>query len=388
MSGPSAQSLSAAEISETAGRVLDRFDEGYWHAHCRDRRHPTELWRALADADLFRLGVPERFGGLGGGVTEAATLVETLARVGRPLFCLLTTYICAELLVRHGSDAQRASYLPRVADGTCRFAFAITEPDAGTNSFAIRTQVSQAGDGMLSLSGHKCYISGADSADEMVVVVRTASRNAVADRRDGMALLLVDPRADGVTMQPMAIDMPAPERQFDVWFDDARVSGERVVGELGRGFGCLFSVLNPERLLTAATQVGIGRRVLDLGVRRARERAPFGVPVGSYQAIQHPLAHARAQLDAAGLMTTHGCAAYDAGRAAGTEANVAKLLAAEASQAAFDAAVQAHGGAAFDDASGLTSLWPLVRMGRVGPVSNEMVLNHLAEHTLGLPKSY
>jgi alkylation response protein AidB-like acyl-CoA dehydrogenase len=379
--------ISYADVATTAEQVLARFDDGYWRKHCDDRRHPAELWGALADADLLRLGVDERFGGVGGGVGAVAALVESLGRQGRPLFSLLTTWICAELLGRHGSAEQQAAHLPAVAEGTRRFAFAITEPDAGTNSFAITTSVRSDGD-ELRLSGHKCYISGLDSVDVVVVVARSQPRDGVADRRDGMALLLLDPRADGISMQPMAIDMPAPERQFAVWFDDVRVDPANVVGDLGRGFRSLFTVLNPERLLTAATQVGIGARALDLGVRRARERAPFGVPIGRYQAIAHPLAHAHAQLEAARTMTYQGCAAYDERRPAGSEANVAKLLAAEASQAAFDAAVQAHGGAAFDEASGLTALWPLVRMGRIGPVSNEMVLNHIAEHMLGLPKSY
>ena len=379
---------SARAVAGTAEEVLARFDDDYWRLHCRDRRHPVELWQELARADLLGLGLPERYGGTDAGLAAAAALVETTGRVGRPLFSLLTTYICAELLLRHGNDKQREQYLPAVADGTCRFAFAITEPDAGTNSFAIRSAVREDGSGALLLTGHKCYISGLDEVDVVVVVARTTPRSDVDDRRQGMALLLVDTRADGVSMTPMAIDMPAPERQFDVWFDDVRVDPDAVVGEPGRGFDYLFTVLNPERLLTAATQIGIGRYALDRGVARARERAPFGVPVGSYQAIQHPLAHAHAQLEAARLMMFHGCAAYDEGRSAGTAANVAKLLAAEASQAAFDAAVQAHGGAAFDDAAGLTGLWPLVRMGRVGPVSNEMILNHLAEHSLGLPKSY
>jgi alkylation response protein AidB-like acyl-CoA dehydrogenase len=378
-------SASALDVTAAAAGVLDAFDDHYWQEHCSSGRHPDELWHALAAADLLGLGLPEEYGGTGLGVTEAAVLVETTARAGRPMFSLLTTYICGELLLRHGSEKQRSTYLPPLAAGTLRLAFAITEPDAGTNSFAIRTSIRRAEGGLL-LSGHKHFISGIDQADVVIVVARSAQGG--GDRRDGMALLLVDPRADGVTMQPMPIEMPAPERQFDVWFDDVRVDDDAVVGELGDGFRRLFTVLNPERLLTAATQVGIGRRALRLGVEAANRRAPFGVPVGSYQAIQHPLAHAHAQLEAADLMTRDGCAAYDAGRPAGTQANVAKLLAAEASQAAFDAAVQAHGGAAFDRASGLTDLWPLVRMGRIGPVSNEMVLNHLAEHTLGLPKSY
>ena len=388
-------SASALDVATAAAGVLGGFDDDYWQEHCRTGRHPGELWRALAAADLLGLGLPAEYGGTGLGVTEAAALVEATARAGRPLFSLLTTYICGELLLRHGSEQQRSTYLPPLAAGTLRLAFAITEPDAGTNSFAIRTSVRRT-DGGLSLTGHKCFISGIDQADVVIVVARSAhsdmARSAngdgAVDRRDGMALLLVDPRADGVTMQPMSIEMPAPERQFDVWFDDVLIADDAVVGEVGDGFRHLFTVLNPERLLTAATQVGIGRRALRLGVEAAVRRAPFGVPVGSYQAIQHPLAHAHAQLEAADLMTRDGCAAYDAGRSAGTQANVAKLLAAEASQAAFDAAVQAHGGAAFDRASGLTDLWPLVRMGRIGPVSNEMVLNHLAEHTLGLPKSY
>lgn len=378
----------AIEVAKTAERVLANFDDDYWREHCRGRTHPAELWQELGRADLLGLGLPEQYGGTGAGIAAAAALVETMGRLGRPLFSLLTTYICAELLLRHGSDEQRESYLASVAAGTCRFAFAITEPDAGTNSFAIRSAVREDGSGALLLTGHKCYISGVDQADVVVVVARTSPLDGVTDRKSGMALILVDPRSEGVSMTPMAIDMPAPERQFDVWFDDVRIEADAVVGQPGRGFDYLFTVLNPERLLTAATQVGIGRYALERGVARARERAPFGVPVGSYQAIQHPLAHAHAQLEAARLMMFHGCAAYDEGRSAGAAANVAKLLAAEAAQAAFDAAVQAHGGAAFDEAAGLTGLWSLVRMGRIGPVSNEMVLNHLAEHALGLPKSY
>lgn len=376
----------ARDVAGAAADVAARFDDDYWAAHCATRTHPAELWQALSDADLLGLGIPSSYGGSDAGVTEVAALVEALARQGRPLFSLLTTYICGELLLRHGSDAQREAWLPRIANGTGRFAFAITEPDAGTNSFAIRTSVRADGDGSLRINGHKCYISGIDSTDVVVVVARTGA--ASEDRRDGMALLLVDPHLPGVTMRPMDIDMPAPERQHDVWFDDVVVSPHAVVGELGSGFRSLFTVLNPERLLTAATQVGIGRLALSLGVARAKERAPFGVPVGSYQSIQHPLAHAHAQLEAAELMTYSGCAAYDAGRPAGAAANVAKLLAAEASQSAYDAAVQAHGGMAFDVSAGLVRLWPLVRMGRIGPVSNEMVLNHIAEHLLGLPKSY
>lgn len=376
----------ARDVAAATADVIARFDDDYWSLHCRERRHPDELWKALAAADLLGLGLPSSYAGSDGGVTEVAALVEALARAGRPLFSLLTTFICGELLLRHGSDSQRRAWLPRIADGSARFSFAITEPDAGTNSFAIRTSVRHDDDGSLRLSGHKCYISAIDSADVVVVVAR--SPRSSEDKRDGFALLLVDPHATGLTMRAMDIDMPAPERQHDVWFDDVQVPADAVVGALGEGFRSLFTVLNPERLLTAATQVGIGRRALSLGVARAKERAPFGVPVGTYQAIAHPLAHAHAQLEAAELMTYHGCTAYDAGRPAGTPANVAKLLAAEASQAAFDAAVQAHGGMAFDASAGLTALWPLVRMGRIGPVSNEMVLNHLAEHTLGLPKSY
>jgi alkylation response protein AidB-like acyl-CoA dehydrogenase len=378
----------SAAVVEAAASVASQFDEAYWREHCATGSEPVELWKELATADLLGLGLPESCGGVGGGVSEAAALVETLAACGRPLFSLITTYICGEVLLRHGSEAQRRQYLPAISAGELRLAFAITEPDAGTNSFAIRTSAQPADDGDLLLTGHKCYISGLDSADVVIVVARTAARADVEDRRDGMALLLVDPRASGVTMRQMDIVMPAPERQFDVWFDDVVVPADRVIGEPDAAFRYLFTVLNPERLLSAATQVGIGNRALELGVKRAGERAPFGVPIGSYQAIAHPLAHARAALDAARLMTYAGCRRYDDGGSAAAEANVAKLLAAEAAQEALDAAVQAHGGAAFDESSGLVSLWPLVRMGRIGPVSNEMILNHIAEHVLGLPKSY
>ena len=378
----------AAGVAQAAADVARRFDDRYWADHCAAGKEPAELWQELARADLLGIGLPEEHGGVGGGVTESAALVETLAELGRPLFSLITTHICREVLLRHGSPEQRARYLPEVAAGRLRFAFAITEPDAGTNTFAIRTSATVQPDGTLLLSGHKCYISGLDSADVVFVVARSTSRSDVDDRRDGMTLLMVDPRDEGVAWQRMAIEMPAPERQFDLWFDDVRVPADAVIGEVGAAFRSLFTVLNPERLLSAATQVGIGACALALGVQRARERSPFGVPIGSYQAIAHPLAHARAQLDAARLVTYEGCRVYDSGQVAGTEADVAKLLASEAAAEALEAAVQAHGGAAFDSASGLVQLWPLVRMGRIGPVSNEMILNGIAERVLGLPKSY
>lgn len=385
---PAAVDPEVAEVVEATASVAARFDEGYWREHCRDHRRPVELWEALAKSDLLGLGVAEEQGGAGGGLVHVAAVVETLAAAGLPLFSLLTTHICRELLLRHGSDEQRRAHLAATAAGERVFAFAITEPDAGTNTFAIRTTARETADGTLRLSGQKVFISGIDEADVVVVVARTRRRDEVDDRREGMALLMVDPRAPGVHLTPMDITMPAPERQFQVWFDDVEVQRTHVIGEPGRAFDYLFTVLNPERLLSAATQVGIGYLALDRGVARARERAPFGVPVGSYQAIQHPLAHARAALDAARLMTYHGCRLYDEGRPAAAESNAAKLLAGEASQEALDAAVQVHGGGAFDESAGLVALWPLVRMGRVGPVSNEMILNFIGEHVLGLPKSY
>src|SRR3954464_14063617 len=266
----------AADVALTTEHVLAGFDDDYWRTHCHDRRHPAELWQALARADLRGVGLPADYGGVDGGVIHAAALVEATARLGRPLFSLLTTYICGELLLRHGNDKQRAQYLPAIAAGECRFAFAITEPDAGTNSFAIRTTVRDDGVEGLSLAGHKCYISGVDQADVVVVVARTTPRGDVEDRRHGMALVLVDPHAPGISMTPMSIEMPAPERQFDVWFDDVRLDHECVVGEPGRGFDYLFTVLNPERLLTAATQGGIGLRRLGLGGPRGRERGGGG----------------------------------------------------------------------------------------------------------------
>ncbi len=376
------------EIVDATAAVVAGFADDYWRDHCRSHRRPRRLWDALAVADLLAVGVPEHLGGVGGGLTQVAAVVEALARAGMPLFSLLTTHICRELLVHHGTDEQRAAHVAATVAGDRVFAFAITEPDAGTNTFAIRTVARATAAGGYRLNGQKVFISGIDEADLVVVVARTQRRDEVDDRRAGMALLLVDPRAPGVHLTPMDIAMPAPERQFHVWFDDVEVADSDVVGAPGRAFDCLFTVLNPERLLSAATQVGIGYLALDRGVARAWERTPFGVPVGTYQAIQHPLAHARAALDAARLLIYHGCRRYDEGRPAAGESNAAKLLAGEAAHEALDAAVQVHGGGAFDASAGLVELWPLVRMGRVGPVSNEMVLNFIGEHVLGLPKSY
>jgi acyl-CoA dehydrogenase len=375
-----------SDVREALGGVTARFDRRYWLECTRRLEFPRELWEALAKADLLGITIPERYGGVGGGLTEAVAVMEGLARAGMPLFSYILLQNVRELILHHGSDAQREENIPPSVRGERTFAFAITEPEAGTNTFAISTNARREPGGDWVLNGQKVFISAADTADVMVVVAKTAAET--AEGRPGFGLLLVDPRSPGIEMHPLNIAVPSPERQFSVFFTDVRVPSDAVIGEELEGFRYVWSVLNPERLLTAATQIGIGSHVLARAVDYAKQRAPFGTPIGAYQSIQHRLAHAHASLEAARLMMYEAAATYDRGENPGSAANIAKLLASEASVEACEIALQVHGGSGWDTDTDIITFWPLARLSKVGPINNEMILNFIGEHVLGLPKSY
>jgi acyl-CoA dehydrogenase len=373
--------LDLAGVEEALRGVTARFDRRYWLDCTTKQEFPRELWEALTKADLLGVGVPERYGGVGGGIAEAVALMEGLGRAGMPCYSYVLLNICRELILRHGSEEQREEHLPSSVRGERTFAFAITEPDAGTNTFAITTTARPHGDHWL-VRGQKTFISAADTADVMIVTCRTPESN---DRREGFALVLVDPSDPRIEKQPLNIAVPSPERQFSIFFDDVRGT---VIGDAREAFRYLWTVLNPERLLSAATQVGIGDHVLARAVDYAKHRAPFGTAIGQYQAIQHRLAHAYATLESARLMTRTAAQTFDRTGGAGAESNVAKLLASEASVEACEIALQVHGGSGFDADTDIITLWPLARLSKVAPVNNEMILSYLGEHILGLPKSY
>ena len=374
-------------VRQTAREIAERYNREYWLKCAREGRFTDEMWQAMCDAGLVGLSVPEEYGGSGGGVTELVALMETLAENGvAPLF-LVVTGLTRVPIIKYGTPEQIERYVKPTITGEKKICFAITEPNAGTNTFKIQTVARETEDGWV-LNGQKVFISGANEADYMMVVTRTKPLNEVQDRRQGLSIFIIDPKSPGVEMHKLNIDLTAPEKQFQVFFNDVKIPKDALLGNEGEGIRYLFDGLNPERLLGAASSIGTGEFALRRAVEYAKQRAPFGQPIGSYQGIQHPMARAKAHLDAARLMMYHAAEKFDSGDKAGAEANMAKLLASEAAIEAVDIALQAHGGNGFDEDYDIITLWPGARLGAVAPINNQMILNYIGEHVLGLPKSY
>jgi len=362
----------------------------YGHAYFQQRAasggKTDELWRELGAGGFLAVHLPEADGGGGMGIAELAIVCEEVAAAGCPLLLLLVSpAICGTVLARFGDATQRARWLPDLVSGEDKMAFAITEPDAGSNSHRISTTARRDGDEWV-LSGTKYYISGVDEAGAMLVVARTSTD--VATGRARLSLFVVDSNAPGLTTTPIPMEIKAPERQFTLFFDEVAVGIDRLVGEEGHGFRQVFAGLNPERLMSAALANGIGRYALGLAAAYARERRVWDVPIGSHQGIAHPLAKAKIDLELARLMAEKAAWCFDNGIDAAEAANMAKLAAADAALAALDQAMQTHGGNGLASEIGLADLWGTARLMRTAPVSREMILNFVAQHSLDLPKSY
>jgi alkylation response protein AidB-like acyl-CoA dehydrogenase len=368
--------------------VTARFDRAYFLRQARTGGTLDELWRDMADKDLLAVGVPESLGGLGGGIAGMATVMEEMSAVGVPPVLYVLTAFSRESLIRHGSEQQIADHVVPTISGERRICFAVTEPDAGTNSFAMRTRARRLDHGGYVLNGQKAFISGADEADHMLLIARTAPAGERVGRDHGFSLFIIDRDTPGIELARMDIDWHAPERQFEVFFSDVELPARALIGEEGKGFRYLFDSLNGERILIAAWAAGLGRFALGKAVNYACHRAPFGSPIGGYQGVQHPLARAHAHLEAARLMIRAAAVEYDGGADAGAKANIAKLLASEAAGEALDVAVQVHGGHAFVAETDVATLWPMVRTMRTGPINNESILNYIGQHVLGLPRSF
>lgn len=375
-------------VREAVRGVTERCGRDYYLAKTASHEAPTEMYAAMAEQGLFALGVPEECGGSGGGVAAVATVMEEMSRAGVPPMLFSLTAFSRQAILKHGTPEQVEAHVVPSLTAQRTFSFAITEPDAGTNSFTMSTLATRRPDGSFVLKGQKVFISGADQADHMLVVARTTPFDQVSRKSDGISLFAVDVATPGISMHPLNIEWHAPERQFAVYFDDVVLPPDALVGPEGQGAACMFESLNAERVVISAWTLGLGERALDKAVRYARERAPWGRPIGGYQAVAHPLARAKAQLTAARLMTYEAAASIDAGRSGGDNANMAKLLASEAADAALDAAMQTYGGMAFDADADLVTLWPMVRILRIAPLNNEMILNYVSERMLGLPRSY
>jgi alkylation response protein AidB-like acyl-CoA dehydrogenase len=385
-----AETAEMQALRKTVADISGRFG-GAWYARKAEAHEPTtELWEALAAAGFIGINVPEEYGGGGGGLRELAAVCEETAAAGCPLLLLLVSQaISAEVVARYGSDEQKQRWLPPLAAGTSKVVFAITEPEAGSNTHELATAARRDGDGWV-LSGTKHYISGVDEADAVLVVARTGTERGreAATGKPRLSLFVVPTDAPGLVAQPLPVSAQLPERQFTLHLGDVRLGPEALVGEEGQGFTHVFHGLNPERITGAAVCVGIARYALGRAAAYARDRSVWGHPIGTHQGVAHPLAKAAIETELAALMTRKAAWAHDTGLPAGEAGNMAKYAAAEAAIAAVDAAIQTHGGNGLSTEYGLVPLWGLARLLRIAPVNREMVLNYVAQHSLGLPRSY
>lgn len=368
--------------------VAAGFGHEYFAHKAKTDGRTEELWDAIAELGFLGVHLPEEYGGGGGGMVELAIVCEELAAQGCPLLLILVSpAICGELIANFGTEGQKERWLRPMAAGE-KMVFAITEPDAGSNSHNIATTATRDGD-VYRLRGSKTFISGVDEANSMVVVTRTSTDAETG--RGKLSLFVVDTKAAGIERTLIPVEISAPEKQYTLFFDDVVVPADRLLGDEGEGLRQVFVGLNPERIMSATICTGIGRYALAKATAYANDREVWGTPIGRHQGIAHPLATAKIELELARLMTTKAAWMHDHSSdrvAAGEAANMAKYASAEAGLHALDAAIQTHGGNGMASEYGLADLWGMVRLLRIAPVSREMVLNFVAQQSLGLPKSY
>jgi alkylation response protein AidB-like acyl-CoA dehydrogenase len=373
-------------LRAAVAEIARDFGPAYYADHAARREPCTELWQALGQAGFLGVNIPEEYGGGGGGLVELEIVCEEIAAQGTPLLLLLvSSAISAEVIAEFGTDEQRKRYLPGLADGSSKVVFAITEPDAGSNTHKLSTTAVRDGDDWL-ISGTKYYISGVEEAEAVLVVART--RPATDAGPEQLSLFIVPTEAPGFSKQLLPVDLLLPERQYTLHFDQLRVGPDALVGAEGDGFRQVFHGLNPERITGAALGVGIARHVLTTASRYATDRQIWSAPMGALQGVSHPLAKAKIETELAALMTRQAAWQHDHGVPAGEASNMAKYAAAEAALAACDAAIQTHGGNGVATEYGLIPYWGLARLLRIAPVNREMILNYVAQHSLGLPRSY
>jgi alkylation response protein AidB-like acyl-CoA dehydrogenase len=371
-------------LRAAVAEIAQGFGPRYYAERAAERRPCQELWTALGKAGFIGVNIPEAYGGGGGGLTELALVCEEIAAAGTPLLLLLVSAaISAGMISEFGTEEQRQAWLPGLADGTAKMVFAITEPDAGSNTLRISTTAAADGEDWV-LTGTKYYISGVDEAEALLVVARTGQD----ERGAQLSEFIVPSDAAGLDARLLPVDLLLPERQFTLHFDGVRVGPGALVGQAGEGFKQVFHGLNPERITGAALGVGIARHALTAAARYAGERKVWSDPIGAHQGVSHPLAKAKIETELAALMTRQAAWQHDHGQPAGESSNMAKYAAAEAALAAIDAAIQTHGGNGVASEYGLMPYWGLARLLRIAPVNREMILNYVAQHSLGLPRSY
>jgi alkylation response protein AidB-like acyl-CoA dehydrogenase len=381
-----AETPEQALLRETVQSIAARFGEEYFREKARSGEKTTELWNALGAEGYLGISLPEEYGGGGLGITELSIVCEELGAAGCPLLLLVVSpAISGSIIARFGTRDQKERFLPGLASGREKMVFALTEPGAGSNTHKLETVATRNGGGWT-LRGQKYYISGVDEAERMLVVARTGTDERTV--RGRLSLFAVDTDAQGVERQLIDVALEYPEKQFILFFDDVQVAEDDLIGEEGQGLQQLFLGLNPERITGAAYSIASGRRALEKAVRYANEREVWGVPIGAHQGLAHPLAKCKIELELAKLMTYKAAWLYDNGYEAGEATNMANYAGAEAALACVDQAIQVHGGNGLSTEFGLAEMWLGARLSRTAPVSREMILNFVAQHSLGLPKSY
>src|SRR3954470_5002737 len=375
-----------AMLRETVASIAGSFGPEYTRRINTAGEPPLELWDALASRGYLGVNIPEEYDGGGLGMAALAAVGEEVTAAGCGLLLIVVSpAIVGSILTRHGTPDQKDHWLRGIGRGTTKFAFAITEPDAGSNSHNLAT-AARRDNGKWILRGQKTFISGVEEADAILVVARVRE----PDGSMGLPLLLiVDSDAPGLERQHIPPALPPSDKQWQLFFDDVEVDADRLVGgNETAGLKAVFDGLNPERIMGAAVCTGGSRRALQMAAQYARERVVWKEPIGAHQGISHPLAEAKIELELARLMMYKAAALYAAGLPAAEESNMAKYAAGEAGIHCVDQAIQTHGGNGFAIEYGLTELYWGVRLVRTAPVSREMILNYVAEHSLGLPRSY
>ena len=377
------------QIREEVAKLCQQFPGDYWRAKDKLRAYPTEFVDALGNAGYLAALIPEDYGGAGLPISAAAAILEEVQKQGcNGGACHAQMYIMGTLL-RHGSEAQKASYLPRIASGELRLqAFGVTEPSSGTDTLSLKTTAKRNGDHYI-VNGQKIWTSRAEHSDLMLLLARTTPREHVSKRTDGLSVFLVDMKAavgNGLTIRP--IETMMNHSTTEVFFDQLAVPAANLIGEEGKGFKYILSGMNAERLLIAAECIGDAKWFIEKASAYAKERVLFNRPIGQNQGVQFPIARAYAQMRAAELMVSEGLRKYEAGEPVGEEANMAKMLAAEASWAAGEACIQTHGGFGFAAEYDIERKFRETRLYQVAPISTNMILSFIAEHVLGLPRSY
>ena len=377
------------EIRDAVARLCARFPGDYWRARDRDMSYPSEFVSALTESGWLAMLIPEEFGGAGLPLSAAAAVLEEIQRAGcNGGACHAQMYTMGTLL-RHGSADQKARYLPKIASGALRLqAFGVTEPTSGTDTGALRTTARREGDHFV-VSGQKIWTSRAEHSDLMLLLARTTPLREGMKKTDGLSVLLIDmaaARDNGLTIRPIRTMMN--HATTEVFFDNLRVPAENLIGEEGKGFRYILTGMNAERILIAAECVGDAKWFLARATAYARERVVFGRPIGQNQGIQFPIAKAYANMRAAELMVREALQLYDSGTNPGPEANMAKMLAADASFEAANVCIQTHGGFGFAEEYDIERKFRETRLYQVAPISTNLILSYLAEHVLGLPRSY